>query len=609
VFIDGVADKSSRRKFAMPFNQQVNIETNQQLRIPQREGWVAIRNHYAEAEAARDSAVVLPVGCGKSGLIAITPFALQARHVLVVAPGTKIRDQLGADLRANSETNFYDRCGVLRADQSFPETAIVATGRINLDDLQNCDIAVANIHQVAGEENRWLDDLGADYFDLVLMDEGHHNTAESWQQLKRRFPNARIISYSATPTRADGALMEGRVIYSFPVVRAIQAGYVKRLRARMLSPAELRYVDRSSGQERLIGLDEVRRLGEDEPEFRRGIVMSDGTLASIVDQSINELQRLRRETGENRLKIIASAMNYDHCIQITEAFRARGLRAAYVHSREASANDRIFAQLENHELDVIVQARMLGEGFDHKYLAVAMVGSIFRNLGPFVQFVGRVMRAIVQNNPGHPANQGVVVFHVGGNVARRWNDFRQFSEADQLYFADLLPDAEEVHFDGDAIDREPGAGGGIQPVEIIEERGVRAAEMTPIGDPQAAALLQQLADMGVNPDQAAQEIRRLRVTRQDRREARRFALNDRVQNETGGILGRTGNVAGGRTLDPRRRARNFEWVVAELHRRVNESVGGGSASRQDFTLEQLEAAHECLPEIVRRLEEDIRNAA
>ena len=155
--------------------------------------------------------------------------------------------------------------------------------------------------------------------------------------------------------------------------------------------------------------------------------MSEGSLASIVDQSISELRRLREETGEQRLKIIASALNYDHCIQITEAFRARGLRAAYVHSREAQANERVFQQLENHELDAIVQARMLGEGFDHPHLAVAMVGSIFASLSPFVQFVGRIMRLIQQDAPGHPLNQGVVVFHAGVNVARRWDDFRHVS--------------------------------------------------------------------------------------------------------------------------------------------------------------------------------------
>jgi superfamily II DNA or RNA helicase len=586
----------------MPFNQSVYIADNERLRIPQREGWVRISDHFRVEGADREVGIVLPVGCGKSGLIAITPYAVQARRALVIAPGTRIRGQLGNDLRANSETNFYERCAVFGADEEFPETVVVASGRVNLDDIRNCDFAVANIQQIAGEENRWLDELDRDFFDLILVDEAHHNTAASWQQVKARFPSARVVNFSATPMRADGGLMEGRVIYSFPVLRAIEAGYVKRLRAKMLRPTELRFVDRSGGQERMIGPDEVRQLGEADAEFRRGIVMSNETLSSIVDQSIVELRRLRKETGNEQLKIIASAVNFDHCIQITEAFRARNLRAAYVHSREGQANDRVFQQLERHELDAIVQARMLGEGFDHPFLAVAMVGSIFANLSPFVQFVGRIMRAIEQNAPGHPLNQGVVVFHVGANIASRWNDFRQFSQADQDFFAELLPEAEEVNFDGAVAERELGGAGGLAPVQILEERGVRAADMEPIGDPQAAALLRQLAEMGITPDQAAQELRRLRITRQDLREARRASLNDRVHNESGGLLHRLRISPGGHTLDPRR-------VASELHRRVNEHVGGRAADRQNFTLDQLNIALDALPHLVRIFEEELRNAS
>lgn len=595
------------KRHVMPFSQQVTIVDNQRLRIPQREGWGCIRDHFQRPGAANEVAIVLPVGCGKSGLIAISPYAIGARRALVIAPGRRIRGQLGNDLRSNSPSNFYERCAVFPANETFPEAAIIASGRVNLDDIHHCDIAVANIQQIAGDENRWLDNLAPDFFDLILVDEAHHNPAASWQRVKGRFPGAKIVNFSATPSHADGQLMEGEIIYSFPVLRAIEAGYVKRLRATMLRPTELRYVDRAHGQERIIGPDEVRALGEADAEFRRGIVMSDETLGSIVDQSVAELRRLRQLTGEQRLKIIASALNLDHCIQVTEAFRMRGLRAAYVHSREAQANERVFQQLENHELDAIVQARMLGEGFDHPYLAVAMVGSIFANLSPFVQFVGRIMRAIEQNAPGHPLNQGVVVFHAGANVARRWNDFRLFGQADQKYFSELLPEAEEVEFVGDTIQREPG-GGETSPVEILEERGVRAADMEPIGDPQAAALLQQLAEMAITPDQAAQEIRRLRTTRQDFREARRTSLNERVQNEVGGILARLDISPGGRTLDPRRRDRNFAWTVAELHRRVNQHVGGNAANRQNFTLDQINAGHEALPEIVRQFEEQLRNA-
>jgi superfamily II DNA or RNA helicase len=64
-----------------------------------------------------------------------------------------------------------------------------------------------------------------------------------------------------------------------------------------------------------------------------------------------------------------------------------------VHSREGSvANQRVMQRLESHQLDVIVQVRKLGEGFDHPRLSVAAVFSIFSNLSPFVQFVGRIMR-------------------------------------------------------------------------------------------------------------------------------------------------------------------------------------------------------------------------
>lgn len=204
-----------------------------------------IREHFGQAEPTREVGIVLPVGCGKSGLIAISPYATGARRVLVIAHGTRIREQLGGDLRANSATNFYYRFGVISGDQDFPETTIVESGRVNLDDIRHADIVVANIQQISGNENRWLDALEADFFDLILVDEAHHNTAASWQQVKQRFPAAYIVNFSATPSRADGGLMEGEIIYSFPVLWAIEAGYVKRLRAKMLRPSSPYMMPRS----------------------------------------------------------------------------------------------------------------------------------------------------------------------------------------------------------------------------------------------------------------------------------------------------------------------------------------------------------------------------
>ena len=47
---------------------------------------------------------------------------------------------------------------------------------------------------------------------------------------------------------------------------------------------------------------------------------------------------------------------------------------------------------------------MLGEGFDHPKLSVAAIFRPFRTLAPYIQFVGRIMRVVVQNDPTHPDN-------------------------------------------------------------------------------------------------------------------------------------------------------------------------------------------------------------
>jgi superfamily II DNA or RNA helicase len=294
------------------------------------------------------------------------------------------------DFDPTSAQCFYEKCSVL-SGPLYPEAAEVR--QANRGDLDEADVVVTNIHQLQGAENKWLLQLPSDFFDAILFDEGHHNVAESWQMLRRTFPKARIINFSATPARADGQLMTGKIIYSFPVREAIAAGFVKSLKAVVLNPATLKYVRREDGEEVEVSLKEVIELGEEDADFRRSIVSSEQSLATIVNCSIRELRRLRELTGDGRLKIIASALNYQHCIQIAKAYQERNLRAAYVHSKEdGQANKRILQKLERHELDVVVQVRKLAEGFDHKYLSVAAVCSVFSNLSPFVQFVGRIMR-------------------------------------------------------------------------------------------------------------------------------------------------------------------------------------------------------------------------
>ncbi|WP_435529839.1 DEAD/DEAH box helicase family protein [Paraburkholderia caribensis] len=70
----------------------------------------------------------------------------------------------------------------------------------NRGDLEEANVVVTNIQQLQGDENRWLQDLPDDFFDLILFDEGHHSVAATWEALKAKFPAARIVNFIATPT-------------------------------------------------------------------------------------------------------------------------------------------------------------------------------------------------------------------------------------------------------------------------------------------------------------------------------------------------------------------------------------------------------------------------
>lgn len=604
-----------RRKDAEhPFQtREPNIVDNERLRTPQREAYEELARFASEpGDREREIGIVMPVGCGKSGCITLTPFAFKATRTLVVAPSVPIAGQLHEDFDPARPDMFYIKCGILEG-QPYPEPVGIRGTTTNVADLEEADIVITNIQQLQ-TGNRWLEGLPDDFFDLILFDEGHHNVAASWDALRTRFPNAKIVNFSATPTRADGQLMAGRILYSYPVFRAIQEGYVKRLKAVVLNPRTLRHVRREDGQEIEVSLEEVRQLGEQDADFRRSIVTSTETLNTIVDASIRELDKLRRTTGDNRLKIIASALNFEHCRQIVEAYRARGQRADYVHSREDSAaNDRVMQKLENHELDVIVQVRKLGEGFDHPSLAVAAVFSIFGNLSPFVQFVGRIMRVIVHSAPGSPLNNGVVVFHAGANIARRWEDFQQFSEADREYFDQLLPMEGLDYTSGNELQIEP-----LPPserpdgVDVRSQTDVRLEEIPLIeDDPEALAALKILQDKGYTPaqvKQAYEELQPVPVTKVRQRQSMRAGLDMRVRTEAARILYERKINPEGHELDRKRFGRtNLIVMKSAIDRHVNTAVGRKAGERSDFTRPQLEQIDRDFAAVVERAVQEVFN--
>lgn len=79
-----------------------SIRENRLLRLPQRESFIALQDFAASDPVEREAGIVLPVGCGKSGCIALAPFAFQADRTLIIAPGLRIAEQASQEFRSDT---------------------------------------------------------------------------------------------------------------------------------------------------------------------------------------------------------------------------------------------------------------------------------------------------------------------------------------------------------------------------------------------------------------------------------------------------------------------------------------------------------------------------
>lgn len=408
------------------------IEDNTNLRDPQRDAYARAVEFFSGG--GTKAIVQLPVGCGKSGLAALLPFGIAKGRVLILAPNLTIKDELQKTLDiTNKQKCFWRRMRVLEDKDmvSGPFVATLESGNVSV--CEKSHIVVTNIQQLAVNVDKWLTRFAADFFDMVIVDEAHHGAADSWKRVFDKFPNAKVVNLTATPFRSDRQDLDGELIFRYPFKSASIKGYIKKLRASYVAPTELAFT--VEGSERTFTLEEVLAMKE-ETWFSRGVALSEPCNVSIVDNSLEKLEQLR-QTGTKH-QLIAVACSINHAQRIRSLYKTRGYDAAIIHSKQDAADqEEVLRSLRNGTLDCIIQVQMLGEGFDHPKLSVAAVFRPFRSLAPYIQFVGRILRVIVQNDPNHPDNYGHVVTHVGLNLDELLKKFKEFENDDQKFWEEV----------------------------------------------------------------------------------------------------------------------------------------------------------------------------
>ncbi|MBY2910814.1 DEAD/DEAH box helicase [Rhizobium leguminosarum] len=315
----------------------------------------AIGSHWSLYK--QPATIVMPTGTGKTETMLSALAAYTRDPLLVIVPSDALRSQTA---RKFLGFGLLRSLGVLQPNVPNPIVGVltkVPKAQADLEIFDRCNVIVTTMTSIAdsGAEPVWPATVGK--VGAVIIDEAHHVGARRWARFKDGFASRPILQFTATPFRRDGALVEGQVIFNYPLRMAQADGYFRTI---TFEPV---YEPNPSTADRSIAEAAVARLRAD------------------LQEGYNHLMMARCETIKRAEAVCA----------VYEAI-APDLRPLLIHSEQADRQARIDRLIDG-ECKIAVCVNMLGEGFDLPQLKVAAIHDLHKSLAILLQFTGRFTRS------------------------------------------------------------------------------------------------------------------------------------------------------------------------------------------------------------------------
>ena len=326
------------------------------LRSPQVGALHAVHAHWSVSDEV--ASVVLPTGTGKTETMLSVLTSAGCERVIVVVPTEALRAQIA---------NKFLTLGLLKTPGStillesahYPVVGVLEHHVDALDVLEKffeaCNVIVTTSH-IAGQLPSEFQSRIADLCSHLFIDEAHHSEAPTWKRFKVQFEKRRVLQFTATPFRDDDKLIDGKIIYRYPLRQAQKDGYFRPITFRSVFEFNESKADRA-----------------------------------IADATINELDN--DITG--RHVAMARALDIPRAKQVFEIYSAIGrYNPILLHSKLKPAERReALEKLMSGQSRLVVCVDMLGEGFDMPELKIAAFHDTRKSLPVTLQLAGRFTRA------------------------------------------------------------------------------------------------------------------------------------------------------------------------------------------------------------------------
>jgi superfamily II DNA or RNA helicase len=325
------------------------------LRAPQIGAVHAIHAHWSAHEDP--GIVVMPTGTGKTETMLSVLVSQGCDRVLVTVPTDPLRKQIA---RKFLELGLLRSINVLVKTAQYPVVGILESIPKSVEAVdeffEQCNVVITtmNIPAMSPPE---VQERMAHHCPYLFVDEAHHSEAPTWKAFIERFSSQRVLLFTATPFRNDEKPVSGKMIYDYPLKKAQEDGYFKKIRF--------------------------------EPVLEFDPQRSD---AAIAERAVRQLRQ-----------DIAAGFNHVLLARVATQERAKDVFALYEQyadlnpvridsSVSVSEREGIRQKILRLEAKIIVCVDMLGEGFDLPELKVAALHDVRKSLAITIQLAGRFTR-------------------------------------------------------------------------------------------------------------------------------------------------------------------------------------------------------------------------
>ena len=312
----------------------------------------------------KSTLVVMPTGTGKTVCFAHIARQRQAR-VMVIAHREELVQQAADKIRTVTKQSPDIEMAEYKAGRMYKSPVVVAS-------VQTLCAPMGNVDR--------MQKFDPHEFDLLVIDEAHHATADSYRRVIKHFTQnsrVRVVGFTATPDRTDKAalgMVFQSVAYKYEIMQAMDDGW--------LCPVETQQVIVKD-----MDFSHVRSVAGD---------LNQGELASIMEQE-KVLHRVVTPTIEiaNGRRTLVFAASVAHAERMSEIFNRHGVTSAIVHGGTfKDERRRILNAYNEGKIQVLCNCGVATEGFDSPGIEVVAIARPTTSRSLYTQMVGRGTRVL-----------------------------------------------------------------------------------------------------------------------------------------------------------------------------------------------------------------------